>query len=105
MITTQIEPCPFPSPWRSLQLSITKRTMPKQPHHALQIESKPRMNFLNYMYWLQVDLETTASRTLNTNLFVFRVVHGDIDVHKMDYLKMFINPLGSHCRNVCTWIR
>ena len=100
MIITQIEPCPFLGPWRSLLSSMTKSIMSKQCHHVLQIESKPRMDFLSFMYWLQVILGTIASHTPNTTLFVFCVGHGNIDVHKMDYLKMYINPLYWHCRMI-----
>ena len=85
---------------------MTNWTMPKQPHHVLQVELKPRMDFLSYLYRLQVNLKTIASHYLNTTLFVFCVVHGDVDIHKTDvYLKMYMNPLGWHCRNDCTWTR
>jgi hypothetical protein len=65
MITTQIELCPSPGPWRFLRSSMTKWTMPKHPPHVLQIESRSRMDFLSYLYQLQVNLETISSMTLN----------------------------------------
>ena len=59
--------------------------------------------FLSYLYWLQMNLDMIASHILKTTLLVFCVVHGDKDVHKKDYLKIYINPLDWHCRIDCIW--
>jgi hypothetical protein len=70
MITTQIEHCQYPGPWRFLRSSMTKWTMPKQRPHVLQIELRPRMDFSSCMYRLQVKTIKLSSFTVIVVLFI-----------------------------------
>ena len=55
--------------------------MPKQPHHVLQIESKPQMDFLSYLYRFNVNFENNFIAYTKHCRFIFRVIYRPMDSH------------------------
>ena len=61
--------------------------------------------FFKLHVWVTCEFGNDCITYPKHNIVCFLCVHGDIDVYKMNCLKVYINPLSRHCRNNYTWTR
>lgn len=95
--------------WRSLRSSMTKWTVPKQPHHVLGIKSKPHMVFLSFLVFITCNMIISNVLKIvcclvfqdSNNLLVCQAF-GSISIIDVDSL-LKNDSLGCFCKDDCTW--